>query len=83
MPSVTLEERKATTRLIKKCRIYLDENFHKFSEDNRIKISMALLQKAIPTQLEHSGQIEGAPTKVIVLYAKPSNTNTESRIPAS
>jgi len=50
--NTTHEEKRATKDLVDKCRVYLLENFHKFSEDNKIKISLKLLEKSMPTQLE-------------------------------
>lgn len=59
-PSLTLrEEGKPVKELfIGKCWQYLYDNFHKFSEPNRIKIALELSKKSIPTQLEHSGEIK-------------------------
>ena len=31
---------------------YIDENFHKFSDNNKVKVSLALAQKDMPTQLD-------------------------------
>ena len=40
------------TRVIKKMWDYIDQNFHKFNENNQIKVSLALVQKDMPTQLD-------------------------------
>lgn len=40
------------TRVIHKMWEYIDQNFHKFSENNQIKVSLALVKKDMPTQLE-------------------------------
>ncbi len=56
MATTTFEEKKATRELVEMCRVYLCENFHKFSDANKIKISLAIMNKAIP--LEISGGIE-------------------------
>ena len=52
--NTTHEEKQATKDLVDKCRVYLLDNFHKFSEDNRIKIALKLLEKSMPTQIEGS-----------------------------
>lgn len=49
--NTTHEEKKATRDLVNKCRVYLCENFHKFSQYNKIKISLAILAKAMPTEI--------------------------------
>ena len=36
---------------------YLFDNFHKFTEANKIKVALALAGKSIPTSIEHSGHI--------------------------
>jgi hypothetical protein len=52
MSTTTLEEKNATKDLVDMCRVYLRDNFHKFNEYNKIRISLALIQKSMPTQLE-------------------------------
>jgi len=53
--NTTNEEKKATQDLYQKCRVYLNDNFHKFSEVNKIKISLNIISKLIPTKLEGDG----------------------------
>lgn len=50
--NTTNEEKRATKDLLNKCRTFLNDNFHKFSQTNKIKIALALIQKSMPTQLE-------------------------------
>jgi len=52
--NTTDEEKKATKDLVDMCRVYLLDNFHKFKEDNKIKIALKLIEKSMPTQLEGS-----------------------------
>ena len=40
------------TRVIHKMWEYIDQNFHKFSDNNKVKVSLALAQKDMPTQLD-------------------------------
>jgi len=56
--NTTLKEKKATEQLLAKCAVYLNENFHKFSLTNRIRISLELIKRKMPTQLEHSGEVK-------------------------
>lgn len=46
-----------------KCWQYLDDNFHKFNENNKIKIALELCKKDIPQEIQGSG-IE---TKIIII----------------
>jgi hypothetical protein len=64
MSTTTKEEKTATRDLIEKCRVYLLDNFHKFTEANRIKIALALIVKSIPTQIE-GDNLPG--TKIIII----------------
>jgi hypothetical protein len=49
----TLSKRDKTLKeiFIGNCWKYLHDNFHKFNEANKIKISLALAQKDMPTQM--------------------------------
>lgn len=46
------EDRIATQQLVDMSKKYLHDNFHKFSDTNKIKIALALITKSMPTQLE-------------------------------
>lgn len=72
--NTTHEEKKATKLLLQKCRVYLYDNFHKFSDDNKIKIALTLLSKSMPTQIEGGG----SETKVIIVR---DNGNKTQAIP--
>jgi hypothetical protein len=54
------------SQVIENCWQYVHENFHKFNEANKIKISLAILTKDMPTTLNGSG-INGE-TKVVIIY---------------
>ena len=43
--------------LVRKSWTYLHDNFHKFSQDNKIKIALELAKKDMPDKNEHSGEI--------------------------
>lgn len=53
---------------IGKCWDYLHDNFHKFSEGNRIKISLELCKKDIPQVIE--GEVKYTEMKRIVIEHK-------------
>jgi hypothetical protein len=63
--NTTKEEKEATLELVEKCRVYLNDNFHKFTEANKIKISLAIISKAMPTKLEGALNVTMMPTAVI------------------
>lgn len=51
MPDITLAEKSKRNLLIGKTWEYLCDNFHKFSEENKIRISLELVKKNMPTIL--------------------------------
>lgn len=60
----TIPERDRTLKeiFIGNCWKYLHDNFHKFSEPNKIKISLALAQKDMPTEIKGGFQVTQMPT---------------------
>jgi len=54
---------------IGKCWSYLDNNFHKFSEGNKIKIALELCKKDIPQVME--GELKFTAMSVIRIEAQP------------
>lgn len=51
MPDITLLEKGKRNLLIGKSWEYLCDNFHKFSEDNRIRIALEIVKKNIPQEI--------------------------------
>lgn len=47
--NTTKREKKAKEDLLGKCWGYFNDNFHKFSNNNKIKIGLALCVKDMPT----------------------------------
>jgi hypothetical protein len=47
--NATKENINAHKELIDKCAIYLNDNFHKFSQTNKIKISLEIFKRNMPT----------------------------------
>ena len=75
----THEDKVATRELVDICKKYLRDNFHKFSPTNQIKISLALITKAMPTQLE-SDTIKGDTKVVIIKETQSGNKDSEGRL---
>jgi hypothetical protein len=72
MNHATKEDIQAKPELIHKCWAYLNDNFHKFTIPNQIKIALELVKKDMPTQLE--GDLGGG-TKVIIVKEKNGTTD--------
>jgi len=69
---------------------YLLENFHKFSEGNKIKVALALSVKDMPTHIEGGLAFTKMPTVVvdgkeleIEIGENPSSNNAESSTEAT
>ena len=56
------QERAVREQVIENCWEYLRDNFHKFSDANKIKIALSLCTKNIPTQLEGEIKVTEMPT---------------------
>lgn len=78
--NTTHEQKISKKELLAKGWTYLNDNFHKFTEDNRIKIALTLCVKDMPTQLE--GDLKGD-TKVVVMVDNNGNQSTQGRLPTS
>jgi len=50
--NTTKHEKTIKELFVGKCWSYLNDNFHKFSQTNKIKIALALTTKDLPTQLD-------------------------------
>jgi hypothetical protein len=61
MPSIpnkrVKREQDIKIRVIGKCWSYIEDNFHKFSEANKLKVSMELCKKSIPQENILDGQL--------------------------
>jgi hypothetical protein len=75
MGALTSTEVYAKIEVLKKCWVYLLDNFHKFNETNKIKIAIALTTKDLPTKVE--GDVGG--TKVIIVKDKEKNGASNNR----
>lgn len=77
---ITLEEKKSWSELGVKSAFWLNDNFHKFSLTNKIKIALEVFKRSCPTMLEHSGKIEGGETKIIFVVPKEKQPDYDNRI---
>jgi hypothetical protein len=75
---------KTKQQVIQNCWDYVLENFGKFNEANKIKVSLAIICKNIPTEL--IGDLKGQETKVVVIVKEKEFNADQSqagRLPAS
>ncbi len=63
--NTTLVEKKAKLELLEKTWNYLNDNFHKFTEVNKIKIALALNLRDMVSKIE--GDLGGHETKIIII----------------
>ena len=64
---------------IAKCWKYLDDNFHKFSEGNKIKIALELSKKDVPQVIE--GVVRFTKMTMITVEHKPMELDLGEDIP--
>lgn len=76
--NTTHEEKRNKKLLLKKGWEYLNDNFHKFSEDNKIRIALELVKKDMPTIIE--GELNQNITQMPVIDkdGKPMEHNVGS-----
>ena len=72
-PSCGKSIKAKQTRLYNMSYDYLLDNFHKFSEANKIKIALQLTSKMVPTQLEGGLTLTQMPA--IVIDGQPLEPN--------
>ena len=71
--NTTKREKKAKEELLDKCWEYLNDNFHKFNENNKIKIALAINLRSMPTQIE--GEISYTRMETIHIEHKTMELN--------
>ena len=52
------EEQRWLDKLLMKSYEYLHNNFHKLTENNRVKIALEIAKKSITDKVEHSGDLD-------------------------
>ena len=70
--NTTNEEKKATAELLEKVSVYLNDNFHKFSDSNKIKIALEIFKRKMPT----SPLIDNSTHNTEVNYVWQNDSNT-------
>lgn len=75
--NTTRQEKTIKELFIKECWAYLRDNFHKFNEANKIKVSLTLAQKEIAQVVEAS--VEARVTEMPAILKSGEATN-ENRI---
>lgn len=76
--NTTLAEKTLKELVLGKCWEYINDNFHKFNEANKIKVALALLQKSMPTVVEGDG-LKG-PQQIVVIRSKESLGDTTQEL---
>ena len=71
--NTTKYEKTLKELMLGKCWEYLNDNFHKFTEANKIKVSLALLQKDMPNKMEGGFNVTQMPT--VKIDDKPMEVN--------
>lgn len=69
--NTTKHEKTIKALFVGKCWEYLNDNFHKFTNDNKIKIALALASKDLPTELSGKFISEVTTMGAIVRDNKP------------
>lgn len=62
MSDISKREKTIKQLFVGICWEYLNNNFHKFTETNKIKIALELCKKDLPTQLEGGLNFNQMPT---------------------
>ena len=62
MPDISRSEKTIKQLFIGKCWEYLNNNFHKFTTTNQIKVALELCKKDMPTVMEGGLSINKMPT---------------------
>ena len=76
--NTTYEQKLSKKELLSKGWTYLNDNFHKFTEDNKIKIALTLCVKDMPTQIE--GDVKG-PQQIVIIKSKEEIGNPTQEVP--
>jgi len=74
-----MNDKAIKSLFIQKCWKYLDDNFHKFSQGNKIKIALELTKKDIPQVVE--GEIKYTKMTMITVEHKPLELDLGEDIP--
>ena len=73
---ITGEEKQYREKLLGKCYEYLYDNFHKFSDTNKIRIALELVKRRLPQDTNLNVKSEGF--KMIIERANGVQGKTET-----
>lgn len=59
---ITAQEYTVRQRVLEKLWVYVDDNFHKFTDANKLKIVVALCAKSMPQIIEGNYNVTKMPT---------------------
>lgn len=79
MANTTKREKSIKELFIGQCWSYLNDNFHKFNERNKIKIALELCKKDIPQVME--GEVKYTAMSIIRVEAKQVDLDLGEDIP--
>ena len=63
---ITAQQETIRQKVLTKLWDYVDENFHKFSEANKLKVVVALCSKSMPQIIEGNYQVTKMPTVKLI-----------------
>ena len=68
---ITKQEKKHKVEVLDKCWEYLRDNFHKFSESNKIRVALELTKKDMPNKLEGEVNAKVTMMRQVEIDGKP------------
>ena len=74
MAFITYDEKKYKNELLKKSYEYLLNNFYKFSDTNKLRISLELIKRRWSAQVDLSGKVEVKKIEVEIVGSRKSKT---------
>ena len=69
---------RVKSQVIQNCWDYVYNNFHKFKDDHKLKVVLAIISKDMPTKVE--GDVKG-PTQIVVVRSKEEIANQTQEVP--
>jgi hypothetical protein len=72
--NTTTQEKTIKELFIGKCWEYLNDNFYKFTDTNKIKVALELCKKDLPTQLDAKGLED-----IVKVYIQNNAPNIQDR----
>ena len=76
--NITGREKDVKNIVVGKCWDYLNDNFHKFSDGNKLKVALELCKKNMPQEM--TGQVNFVQMPTITKDGKPLDYNIGEKI---